>query len=93
MNAKLVKKLRKRIKPIQVEWMKSLLPDEQADKVTVNNVEDLLPDLQHVNTLQGIVLSYMTDKWIMKRLKRNPDITTYNELMEKYEDENLFDGS
>tara|TARA_B100001250_G_C19812620_1_gene796498 strand:+ start:955 stop:1236 length:282 start_codon:yes stop_codon:yes gene_type:complete len=93
MNAKLVKKLRKRIKPIQVEWMKSLLPDEQADKVTVNNVEELLPDLQHVNTLQGIVLSYMTDKWIMKRLKRNPDITTYNELMEKYEDENLFDGS
>ena len=93
MNAKLVKKLRKRIKPIQVEWMKSLLPDEQADKVTVNNVEELLPDLQHVNTLQGIVLSYMTDKWIMKRLKRNPDITTYNELMEKYKDENLFDGS
>jgi len=73
--------------------MKSLLPDEQADKVTVNNVEELLPDLQHVNTLQGIVLSYMTDKWIMKRLKRNPDITTYNELMEKYKDENLFDGS
>ena len=52
MNAKLVKKLRKRIKPIQVEWMKSLLPDEQADKVTVNNVEELLPDLQHVNSRQ-----------------------------------------
>ena len=92
MNTKLVKKLRKRIKPIQVEWMKSLLPEEQADKVTVDIVEELLPDLQHVNTLKGVVLSYMTDKRIIKRLKRNPDITTYNELMEKYKDENLFDG-
>ena len=92
MNAKLVKKLRKRIKPIQVEWMKSLLPDEQADKVTVDNVEELLPDQPHIFGAGQFYLSYMTDRWIMKRLKKHPHITTYNELMEEYKNENISHG-
>ena len=38
MNSKQLKKLRKLIKPLQVEWLQSLLPDEQAKDITVNNV-------------------------------------------------------
>jgi len=80
MNQKKVKQLRKRIKPIQVEWLKSLLPDEQAKTITVDNVEGLLPDQTHVFGKGMLYLSYMSDKWIMKMLKRNPHITTYEEL-------------
>jgi len=82
MNQKKVKQLRKRIKPIQVEWLKSLLPDEQAKTITVDNVDELLPDQTHVFGGWQMYLSYMSDKWILKMLKQNPSITTYEELTE-----------
>ena len=82
MNAKQIKKLRKRIKPIQIEWLQTLLPDEQATTITVDNVEGLLPEQTHAFGQGQLHMSYMTDKWIMKYLKKYPNITTYKELME-----------
>ena len=82
MNAKKIKKLRKLVKPIQVEWLRELLPEDQANTITVDNVEGLLPEQTHAFGQGQLYLSYMTDKWIMKHLKRNPNITTYKELQE-----------
>jgi uncharacterized coiled-coil protein SlyX len=82
MNQKQIKKLRKRIKPIQMEWLESLLPVEQAQTITIDNVKDLLPEQTHVFGQGQLHMSYMTDKWIMKYLKQYPNITTYKELME-----------
>ena len=82
MNQKKIKELRRRVKPIQIEWLKTLLPDEQSSTITIDNVEGLLPDQTHVFGGGQLHLSYMTDKWIMKHLKRNPYITTYKELQE-----------
>ena len=82
MNAKKIKKLRKRIKPIQIEWLESLLPVEQAQTITIDNVEGLLPEQTHAFGQGQLHMSYMTDKWIMKYLKKYPNITTYKELME-----------
>ena len=82
MNAKQIKKLRKLVKPIQVEWLQTLLPEDQAMTITVNNVEGLLPEQTHAFGQGQLHMSYMTDKWIMKYLKQYPNITTYKELME-----------
>ena len=82
MNEKKIKQLRKRVKPIQVEWLKTLLPDEQSSTITIDNVEGLLPDQTHVFGGGQLHLSYMTDKWIMKHLKRNPHVKTYKGLQE-----------
>jgi len=82
-NAKQIKKLRKLVKPIQVEWLQTLLPDEQATTITVDNVEGLLPEQTHAFGQGQLHMSYMTDKWIMKYLKQYPNITTYKELMEE----------
>ena len=82
MNAKQIKKLRKLVKPTQVEWLQTLLPDEQATTITVDNVEGLLPEQTHAFGQGQLHISYMTDKWIMKYLKQYPNITTYKELME-----------
>ena len=80
MNQKKVKQLRKRIKPLQVEWLQSILPKDQADTITVSNVDDLLPDQTHVFGEGQIHLSYMSSKWVMKQLKRNPNIKSYSQL-------------
>ena len=83
MNQRKVRELKKRIKPIQVEWLRSLLPEEQAKTLTVDNVDELLPSETHMHTTDKTILSFMSDKWLMKKLKRYPDIKTYKQLQEK----------
>ena len=82
MNSKELKKLRRLVRPIQVEWLQTLLPEDQAKEITVDNVEGLLPEQTHAFGQGQLHLSYMTDKWIMKYLKQYPNITTYKELIE-----------
>ena len=82
MNKKQLKQLRKKIKPIQVEWLRELLPEDQANTITVDNVEGLLPEQTHMFGGGQLHLSHMTDKWIMKRLKKYPHINTYKQLKE-----------
>lgn len=82
MNSKQLKKLRKLVKPLQVEWLQSILPEDQGKAITVDNVDDLLPDQTHVFGGGKMHLSFMTDKWIMKILKANPHVKTYKELEE-----------
>jgi hypothetical protein len=80
MNSKQIKKLRKLIRPIQMEWLESLLPVEQAQTITIDNVEGLLPEQTHAFGEGQLYMSYMTDKWIMKYLKQYPHIKTFKEL-------------
>ena len=82
MNKKKVKELKKRIKPIQVEWLKSLLSQEEADKITVDNVEGLLPEDNYMKGIKGITLVFMSDRWLLKQLKKYPEIKTYITLKE-----------
>jgi len=82
MNSKQIKKLRNLIKPLQVEWLKSILPEDQGNVITVENVDELMPDQTHIYGNRQMHLSFMTDKWIMKVLKANPHIKTYKELLE-----------
>jgi len=89
MNQKQIKKLRKLVKPIQVEWLRTLLPEDQATTITVDNVEGLLPEQTHAFGQGQLHMSYMTDKWIMKYLKQYPNITTYKELMEVSDNERV----
>ena len=82
MNKKKVKELKKRIRPIQVEWLKSLLPQEEADKITVDNVEGLLPEDNYMKGIKGITLVFMSDRWLLKQLKKYPEIKNYTKLKE-----------
>ena len=80
MSSKQIKKLRKLVKPLQVEWLQSILPEDQGKTITVDNVKELMPDQTHVIGNRQTHLSFMSDKWIMKILKDNPHIKTYKEL-------------
>lgn len=85
MNSKKLKELRRRIKPIQVEWLKTLLNEEEAEQVSVDNIEQLAPTQDYYMANRTRYLSYMTPKWIMKYLKKYPHINSYVELSEYYE--------
>ena len=50
----------------------------------LEHVEELLPEQTHMFGGGQLHLSYMTDKWIMKKLKQNPHINNYKELKDIY---------
>ena len=93
-NSKQIKKLRKLIKPLQVEWLQSILPEDQGKEITVSNVTELMPDQTHVFGNGQLHLSFMSDKWIMKILKENQSVSTYKELQKinEQQQERNFDG-
>ena len=49
MNRKKIKKLRRKAKEILVDWLKSLLPEEEQDKININNIIQLMPSQTHYN--------------------------------------------
>ena len=43
MNQKKLKVLRRKVKRLQVEWLKTLLNEEEAKQVSIDNIEELAP--------------------------------------------------
>ena len=86
MNEKKVKALRKKIKPLQVEWLKTLLNEEEASQVSIDNIDELAPTQDCYLANRPMFLSFMTPKWIMKYLKKYPEINSFAELSIHYED-------
>ena len=87
MNEKKVKALRKKIKPLQVEWLKTLLNEEEAAQVSIDNIDELAPTQDYyMIASRTMYLSFMTPKWIMKYLKKFPDIDSFAELCVHYKD-------
>jgi hypothetical protein len=80
-NSKQIKKLKKLIKPIQVEWLQTLLPEESCKNITEDNVKDYLPEDQHTFGDGQVHLSYMSDDYVLKHLKNNPKIKSFNDLV------------
>ncbi len=75
MNTKKMKVIRRRAKEVIVEWLQSLLPEHEKDKVTIHNVMDMMPKQTHYVFQNQIKLSAWSYKWVVKKLKQNPDLT------------------
>ena len=75
MNRKKIKILRRKTKEILVEWLRNLLPEEEQKKVNIKNIISLMPTQTHyINNFQ-LHLSAWSFKWVVKQLKKNPDLT------------------
>ena len=48
MNSKEAKRYRKKAKALTVDWIKSLIPDEEGTKVNIDNFQDYMPDQKYV---------------------------------------------
>ena len=76
MNGRKAKRLRKRGKEILVEWLYSIIPDEEdKQQININNIKEYLSDQTHIYTNRKFLLSAYSLKWIYKKVKRNPDLT------------------
>ena len=68
-------KIRNKAKAILVEWLKTLLNEEEQKKVNIKNILTLLPNQTHYFSGNTFKLQPWSYKWVVKKLKRNPELT------------------
>ena len=87
MNGRKSKLYRKTGKQILVDWLRSVIPDEEdGAKITVKNIEDFVSEQTHVYMNRKFLLSAYSLKWIYKRVKRNSGLT-FDQLKKDLENE------
>ena len=72
-------KIRNKAKAILVEWLKTLLNEEEQKKVNVKNVLTLLPNQTHYWQNTTLKLQPWSYKWVVKKLKKDSELT-YDDL-------------
>jgi len=75
MNTKQMSKIRNKAKGILVEWLKTLLNKEEQAKVNTKNILTLLPNQTHYYQGDTLRLQPWSYKWVVKKLKRNSQLT------------------
>ena len=79
MNTKKMSKIRNKAKAILVEWLKTLLNEEEQKKVNVKNILTLLPNQTHYWQDTTLKLQPWSYKWVVKKLKKDSELT-YDDL-------------
>jgi hypothetical protein len=78
MKAELLKRISRHTDVLLVEWIKSLLVEEEAEKVSIKNVQELVPKEYHFAVGNSFRLAPNSPKWIRKNLKKivskNPNV-------------------
>ena len=72
-------KIRNKAKAILVEWLKTLLSEEEQKKVNVKNILTLLPNQTHYWQDTTLKLQPWSYKWVVKKLKKDSELT-YDDL-------------
>ena len=70
MSGKDSRRIHRRTRELLVEWVRSLLPEEEAEKVTLDNIEQLLPLEKHYFANNRIYLNTYSFKWIKNGIKK-----------------------
>lgn len=69
MNGKQAKRIRKAARVIAVQWLKTLMSKEEADKITISNFENYMPKDTHTYYHGNLKLLPYSFKWFCKRVK------------------------
>ena len=70
MSSKKDKRIRQRTRELLIEWVKSMLPEEEAEKVNLQNIQSLLPKENHYFANNKIYLNSYSFKWIKNGIKK-----------------------
>lgn len=85
MNSKTMKKINRHVAVISVQWLRSLMPnEEEASKITTDNYKQFLNQDKFYFSDRQVFNSSFTEKWTRRKLKKlfklNPSrsIDSYN---------------
>jgi len=80
------KQVRKLSKEFVVEWLQSMLTEEEQKKVSVDNYEKYLPEEKHFYANNKLMISAYTPRWFAQRIKKvlrtkHIDDITYSDVI------------
>tara|TARA_R100000231_G_C5266224_1_gene147215 strand:- start:359 stop:631 length:273 start_codon:yes stop_codon:yes gene_type:complete len=71
MNSKTMKKINRHVPVISVQWLRSLMPnEEEASKITTNNYKQFLNQDKFYFSDRQVFNSSFTEKWTRQKLKK-----------------------
>jgi len=70
MNRKTYKKVRRHAHFILFEWVKSLVPQESLNEISLNNLNEYLPADGHFSTDSGNRVNFYTKRWAIRTIKK-----------------------
>lgn len=70
MNGKRAKKIRAQVGEVLLTWLKGLVDEEEAKKITIDNYKSMLPDQTHIYLEASFKLSAFHPKWVAKKIKK-----------------------
>lgn len=78
MNGRKSKLIRKKVKPLFLNWLSTLLPEEEIKKLSEKNINDYLPKETHLYIADAVRLHSYSPRWLAKKIKifnkRNPNV-------------------
>jgi len=69
MNQKTMKKINRQVEVISVQWLHSIMPEEEADKINSKNYKQYLNQTSHYFNNRQFLASSFTEKWTRNKLK------------------------
>tara|TARA_R100001244_G_scaffold14150_1_gene15716 strand:- start:769 stop:1047 length:279 start_codon:yes stop_codon:yes gene_type:complete len=70
MNLKKEKQIRKHAQNLMLDWLKTVVPDEEKPKITLGNLQDFIPNQTHIYANGQLRISAYTLRWFAKRIKK-----------------------
>ena len=69
MNGKKAKEIRRHARFMLLNWLKTMVTPEEAEKITLKNFKNYLPKEGHVFANRKFLLSAYSFKWFVKKIK------------------------
>ena len=71
MNKNKLKQIHRKTESLLVDWLRSMVSDEEAERVNTKNVMQFMPETEiYAPVKSGIRCVPMTPRWIKKELKK-----------------------
>ena len=78
MNSKKAKHVIIRAKELMVDWIKSMIPEDQHQDITVENLDKYMPDQTHIYANRKVILSAYSYRWFIKKIKKLYNLKNIN---------------
>ena len=70
MNGRKAKRIRRHANQLVLEWLKTMLTDEEAKQLNPKNMDKYMPEQTHFFANRSLHISAYTSRWFQQRIKR-----------------------
>jgi len=70
MKPQICKRISRQTDLVLLEWLKTLVPEEEHIKLNINNIHEYIPKSTYFYTQRTLRLNFYSPKWVRKTIKK-----------------------